>query len=301
MHRMRKGFDEFMGGRTLQVAALSAVLAGTIPGTLLAQTHKEYRFNVGPRAGLSVNNPYGSVSVRPSTGNVIVINAVLFSDKVEVDNALVGNRVEVVSHLLPGSDAQSGRIDYEILAPADASVTLHSSSGTLHAEKLQGDVSMEGAGATVDVRDVTSAHVRVKTLNGPVTLTNVQDGHIEVDSLTGKVVLRSVNGPFVQVVSTSGEISYIGDFGDHGDYRFTSHSGNIEAVVPDSTSADVTVRSVRGEVHDDIHLQPKQHSSIPTIKEGVAFVGTMGRAAVSSTVVLRSFSGKIHLRKRAAE
>jgi len=298
---MQKGFDEFMGGRTLQAAALSAVLAGiTMTGTLLAQTHKEYRFNVGPRAGLSVNNPYGSVSVRPATGNVIVINAVLSSDKVEVDNALVGNRVEVVSHLLPGADAQSGRIDYEILAPADASVTLHSSSGTLHAEKLQGDVSMEGAAATVEVRDVTSAHVRVKTLNGPVTLTNVQDGHVEVDSLSGRVMLRSVNGPFVQVVSTSGEISYIGDFGDHGDYRFTSHSGNIEAVVPDSTSADVTVRSVRGEVHDDIHLQPKQHPSFP-IKEGVAFVGTMGRAAVSSTVVLRSFSGKIHLRKRAAE
>jgi DUF4097 and DUF4098 domain-containing protein YvlB len=290
-----------MGGRTLQAAALSAVLAGTtMTGTLLAQTHKEYRFNVGPRAGLSVNNPYGSVSVRPATGNVVVINAVLFSDKVEVDNALVGNRVEIQSHLLPGADAQSGRVDYEILAPADASVTLHSSSGTLHAEKLQGDISLEGAGATVEVRDVTSAHLRVKTLNGPVTLTNVQDGHIEVDSLSGKVMLRSVNGSFVQVVSTSGEISYVGDFGDHGDYRFTSHSGNIEAVVPDSTSADVTVRSVRGEVHDDIHLQPKQHSSFP-IKEGVAFVGTMGRAAVSSTVVLRSFSGKIHLRKRAAE
>jgi DUF4097 and DUF4098 domain-containing protein YvlB len=290
-----------MGGRTLQAAALGAVLAGTtMTGTLLAQTHKEYRFNVGPRAGLSVNNPYGSVSVRPATGNVVVINAVLSSDKVEVDNALVGNRVEIQSHLLSGADAQSGRVDYEILAPADASVTLHSSSGTLHAEKLQGDISLEGAGATVEVRDVTSAHLRVKTLNGPVTLTNVQNGHIEVDSLSGKVMLRSVNGSFVQVVSTSGEISYIGDFGDHGDYRFTSHSGNIEAVVPDSTSADVTVRSVRGEVHDDIHLQPKQHSSFP-IKEGVAFVGTMGRAAVSSTVVLRSFSGKIHLRKRAAE
>jgi DUF4097 and DUF4098 domain-containing protein YvlB len=290
-----------MGGRTLQAAALSAVLAGTtMTGTLLAQTHKEYRFNVGPRAGLSVNNPYGSVSVRPSTGNVVVINAVLTSDKVEVDNALVGNRVEIQSHLLPGADAQSGRVDYEILAPADASVTLHSSAGTLHAEKLQGDVSLEGAGATVDVRDVTSAHLHVKTLNGPVTLTNVQDGHIEVDSLSGRVLLRSVSGPFVQVVSTSGEISYIGDFGDHGDYRFTSHSGNIEAVVPDSTSADVTASSVKGEIHDDIHLQPKQHTPF-AIKQGVAFVGTMGRAAVSSTVVLRSFSGKIHLRKRAAE
>jgi DUF4097 and DUF4098 domain-containing protein YvlB len=290
-----------MSGRAIELAAISAVLAGTMmSGTLLAETHKELRFTVGPRAGVSVNNPYGSVSVKPSTGNLVVINAVISSDRVEVDNALVGNRVEIESHLLPGADAQSGRVDYDILAPADASITLHSSSGTLHAEKLHGDVSLEGAAATVDVRDITSAHVHVKTLNGPVTLTNVQDGHVEVDSLSGNVTLRSVNGPLVQVVSTSGGISYIGDFGDHGDYRFTSHSGDIEAVVPDSTSADVTARSVRGEVHDDIPLQPKQHTSF-VLKEGVALWGTMGRAAVSSTVVLRSFNGKIHLRKRAAE
>ena len=290
-----------MSGRSLQLAATGAVLAGTmISGTLLAQARKEFRFNVGPRAGVSVNNPYGSVSVKPSVGNVVVINALTSSDKVEVDNTVVGNRVDVQSHLLPGSDAQSGRVDYEILAPADASITLHSTSGTLRAEKLHGDVSLEGAGATVDVRDITNAHVHVRTPNGPVTLTNIQDGHVEVDSLSGNVTLRSVNGPLVQVVSTSGGISYIGDFGDHGDYRFTSHSGDIEAVVPDSTSADVSARSVRGEVHDDIPLQPKQHTSF-VIKEGVALWGTMGRAAASSTVVLRSFNGKIHLRKRAAE
>jgi len=290
-----------MSGHTIQLATISAVLAGTImSGTLLAETHKEYRFNVGPRAGVSVNNPYGSVSVKPSTGNIVVINAVLSSDRVEVDNALVGNRVEVQSHLLPGADAQSGRVDYEILAPADASITLHSSTGSLRAEKLHGDVSLEGAAATVDVRDITNAHVHIKTLNGPVTLTNVQDGHVEIDSLSGNVTLRSVNGPLIQVVSTSGGISYVGDFGDHGDYRFTSHSGDIDAIVPGSTSADVSARSVRGEVHDDIPLQPKQHTSF-VLKEGVALWGTMGRAAVSSTVVLRSFSGKIHLRKRASE
>jgi DUF4097 and DUF4098 domain-containing protein YvlB len=290
-----------MSGRTIQLVAISAVMAGTFTsGTLLAQTHKEYRFNVGPRAGVSVNNPYGSISVRPSSGNVVIINAVLSSDKVEVDNAMVGNRVEVQSHLLSGADPQSGRVDYQILAPADASITLHSSTGALHAEKLHGDMSLEGAAATVDVRDITSAHVHVKTLNGAVTLTNVQDGHVEVDSLSGNVTLRNVNGPLVQVVSTSGGISYVGDFGDHGDYRFTSHSGDIEAVVPDNTSADVSARSVRGELHDDIPLQPKQHTSF-VLKEGVALWGTMGRAAVSSTVVLRSFSGKIHLRKRAAE
>ena len=272
-----------------------------LAATAVAETHKkEYRFNVGPRAGISVNNPYGSISVKPATTSVVVVNAVLYSNKVEVDDTATGNRVEVQSHLLPGADAQSGRVDYEILVPADASVTLHSSSGTLHAERLHGDVTLEGAGAIVDVRDINDAHLHVKTLNGPVTLTNVQDGHVEIDSLSGNVTLNGVTGPLVQVISTSGGIHYLGDFGDRGEYRLTSHSGDIEAIVPDSTSADVSARSVRGEVHDDIPLQPKQHTSY-VMQQGRAFWGTMGRAAVSSTVVLRSFSGKIHLRKRSAK
>jgi len=285
-----------MSGRTIELVVVGAMLAGT----LAAQTHKDYRFNVGPKAGVSVNNPFGSVSVKPATGNVVVINAVLYSDKVEVDNNLVGNRVEIQSHLLPGGDADSGRVDYEILVPADASITLHSSTGSLHAEKLHGDVTLEGAAATVDVRDISNAHVHVKTLNGPVTITNVQDGHVEVDSLSGEVTLTSVTGPLVQVISTSGGINYIGDFGDRGEYRLTSHSGNIEATVPGSTSADVSARSVRGEVHDDIPLQPKTHTWFPT-NNGSAFWGTMGQTTMSSTVVLRSFSGKIHLRKRASK
>jgi len=282
--------------RIIQWAAIGALLTGA----MLAESHKEYRFNVAAKAGVSVNNPYGSISVKPSTGNVVVINALLYSDRVEVDKNLAGNRVEIQSHLLPGADAQSGRVDYEILVPADASITLHSSPGPLRAERLHGDVTLEGAAATVEIRDITGAHVHVKTLNGPVTLTNVQDGHVEVDSLSGAVTLNGVTGPLVQVISTSGSISYIGDFGDRGEYRLTSHSGNIEATVPESTSADVSARSVRGEVHDDIPLQPKSHTWF-VVKEGSAFWGTMGRAAVSSTVVLRSFSGKIHLSKRTAK
>jgi DUF4097 and DUF4098 domain-containing protein YvlB len=289
-----------MSGRTIRQVGLGAVVVIVAVGTLVAESHKEYRFNVGPKAGLSVNNPYGSISVKPSTGSTVVISALLHSDKVEVDNNQNGNRVDVQSHLLSGADSESGRVDYEILVPSDASVTLHSSTGTLHAEKLHGDVTLEGAGATVDVRDISNAHVHVKTLNGAVTLTNVQEGHVEVDSLSGLVTLDHVTGPLVQVISTSGGINYAGDFGDGGEYRLTSHSGDIEAVVVDTTSAEVSARSVNGEVRDDIPLQPKTHSWFD-VQAGRAFMGTMGRAAASSTVVLRSFSGKIHLRKRSAK
>jgi hypothetical protein len=298
-------------GKSRKMGGIGATMAGTIMveavmfgsltvGTLFAENRKEYHFNVGPKSGLSVNNPYGSISVKPSEGNTVVINAILHSDKVEVDNTQAGNRVEIQSHLLPGADPDSGRIDYEILAPADASITLHSSTGTLHAEKLHGDMTLEGAAATVDVREISNAHVHVKTLNGSVSLTDVQDGHVEVDSLSGPVTLDHVTGPLVQVISTSGGINYTGDFGDGGEYRLTSHSGDIEAIVADNTSAEVSARSVNGEVRDDIPLQPKTHSWFD-IQQGRAFMGTMGRVASSSTVVLRSFSGKIHLRKRSAK
>ena len=282
-----------MSTRTIKLVVVGAMVAGT----LVAESHKEWHFNVGPKAGVSVNNPYGSISVKPSNNNTVVINAVLHSDKVEVDNRQNGNRVDVQSHLLPGADATSGRVDYEVFVPADASVTLHSTTGPLRAEKLHGDVSLEGSAATVDVRDVADAHVHVKTLTGPVTLSNIHDGHVEVDSLSGLVTMTSVTGQLVQVISTSGHIIYIGDFGSGGEYRLTSHSGDIDATVPESTSADVSARSVRGEVQDDVPLQPRSHISWAPIKQGSAFVGTMGKAA--SSVVLRTFSGKIHLKKRA--
>jgi DUF4097 and DUF4098 domain-containing protein YvlB len=280
--------------RATRLFAIGAIVATT----LTAQSRKEYHFAVGPKSGVSVNNPYGSIFVRPSINNRVVVDAVLHSDKVEVDNSQNGNRVDIQSHLLDGADPETGRVDYELQVPPDASITLHCSSGSLHAERLHGDVSLEGAGAAVDVRDISNAHVHVKTMNGAVSLTNIQNGHVEVDSLSGDVTLNGVTGPLVQVVSTSGHINYIGDFGNSGEYRLTSHSGDIDASIPEWTSADVSARSVRGEVHDDIPLQPKAHTWFP-IDKGRAFAGTMGRVAVSSTVVLRTFSGKIHLRKRS--
>jgi len=179
-------------------------------------------------------------------------------------------------------------------APADASVTLRSSTGLLHAEGLHGDVTLEGSQANVEVRDIANAHVHVRTLNGSVSLNNIRNGHVEVTSVGGDVVLNAVNGPLVQVNSTSGKIHYEGDFGSSGEYMLTSHSGDIEASAPTDASFDVTARSVRGKVENDFLLEPKHTPFV--VRAGSAFAGTMNKAA--SSVRLFSFSGKIHLKKR---
>ena len=260
-----------------------------------AEMKKEYRFNVGPRASVSVVNQYGPITVKPSSNSQVVVTAILHSDKAEVDNYQSGNRVDIKSHLLPGANSESGRIDYEITIPADASITLYSPTGPLRAEKLQGDVSLEGSGASVDVHDVSDAHVHVKTMNGPVTLTNIHDGHVEITSVSGSVSLTEVSGPLVQVSSTSGRILYDGDFGSSGQYSLISHSGDIEATIPAYASFDVTARSVTGKVENDFPFQPKSHTNFAVIP-GSSFAGTIGKAA--SSVVLKTFSGRIRLKKK---
>jgi len=266
---------------------LAAVMAA-------GQNRQEYHFTVGHHANLSVINHYGPISVRSTPGKQVIVNVVLSSDKVEVDHSQSGNRVDILSHLLAGADEQSGRVDYEVLVPPDTSVTLHSTTGPLRAEKLNGDLTVESSTANIEIRDISAAHVHIRTLNGPVALTNIRDGHVEITSISGDVTMNAVNGPLVQVNSASGKILYDGDFGAGGEYLLTSHTGDIEATAPAYASIDVTARSVQGKVENDFPLQPKHTPFV--VKAGSAFAGTVGKAA--SSVKLLSFSGRIHLKKR---
>jgi DUF4097 and DUF4098 domain-containing protein YvlB len=278
-----------------QRAAMFAVVILVVVAFAAAETtRKEMNFKVGHHASVSIINPYGPISVKPGSGKQVVVTAIFYSDKVEVDQSKTGHRISIFSHLLEGANADTGRVDYEVLVPADANVTLHSTTGPLHVEKLRSDVILEGSTAVVDVRDLTSGNIHIQTLNGPVTLTNVRDGHVEITSVSGDVALNAVNGSMVHVNSSSGKIHYDGDFGDSGDYSLTSHSGDIEAIAPAYASIEVVARSVQGKVENDFPLQPEHTSFVA--RAGSAFAGTMGEAA--SSVKLLSFSGKIHLKKR---
>jgi DUF4097 and DUF4098 domain-containing protein YvlB len=280
--------------RLQQTAIVTLALATCLASVAIAESRKEYRFNVGPNANISVDTQYGAISAKPGTGTEVVVTAISQSDKTEVDNQQRGNRIEIASHLFPGADSQTGRVDYELQIPADATLNLRSSTGPLSAADLKGDLTFEGTDAVVDVRNVSNGHVHVTTMRGPITLSDVSNGHIEISSISGTVTMKSVTGPFVRASCGRGNIFYDGDFGSGGDYKFTTHSGNIEAIVPGNTSADFSAHSIMGKVHNELDLIP-QHTRYAA-EQGRSFFGTVGQAA--SKVVLHSFSGKIRLKQR---
>lgn len=272
----------------LAVIAFMAILAS-------AETRKELRFPVNGKANVSVDTPYGAVTVKSGAANQVLVTAILASDKVELDNGQKGDRIELESHVLKGGDEQTGRVDYELTVPPAATVSLRSSAGpSFSLERLRGDVSVEGANSKVDIRNCSNGHLHVRTMNGPITLTDVRDAHVELVSISGDIHLNSVTGHLVQVNTTSGKIFYDGDFGSAGDYNFTTHSGNIEALVPAGASADFNAHSVQGDVQSDVSLAPREHPMFPVVA-GRSFFGTVGKAA--SEVVFKSFSGKIRLKQ----
>jgi hypothetical protein len=277
-----------------QSGVATLVMVACLSAAAFAGNIKEYRYTVGPNANISVDTQYGAIAVKSGAGNAVIVTATLKSGDVEVDQQQTGNRIEIASHLLQGAGQSTGQVDYELVIPADATLNLRSSTGPLSVERMHGDLTLEGADAAVNVRNVENGHVHVRTMRGTITLTEVRNGHVELSSISGDVHLKSVTGPLVQVNSGSGKIFYDGDFGSGGDYRFTTHSGDIEALVPVDVSAGFRAHSVLGRVQHDFPLLPK-HSRYSE-EVGRSFVGNSGQAA--SEVVLRSFSGKIRLKQR---
>jgi len=274
---------------------LGLVVALATCSAFAADKQKEFRYNAGPGASLTVVNEFGSVTVRPGAGRQVVIAATLHSDKVEVDSSQKGNRIEVHSRLLASPKSDDARVDYEIRVPADIMLSVRADDGPIRVEGVRGDLTLEGDAAEVTVQDCGNGHVHVRTVKGPIHLSNISNGHVEVTSVGGDVALNAVTGPKVTVSTTKGNIRYSGDFAGGGDFILNSHSGDIEVTLPTSASVDLSARSISGSVQQDFPLQQKTHTSFqPT--PGRSFAGTSNTGA--SSVQLRSFSGKIRVKKQ---
>src|SRR6476646_8283799 len=251
-----------------------------------AQDKKEFTYNVGPRAVVSITNNYGPITVKPSGSRQVVVETVSHSDAVSLVNEQHENRIELRS-----ASTRSGTdlVDYTVLVPVDAFVSLRSSDGTLRVQGLRGDVILEAAAASVEVTDISDAHLHVKTLSGPITLTDIRHSHLDIHSVSGNVNIRNVTGPFVEVSSGSGRISYQGDPGSAGEYLLSSHSGDLDVSIPASALVDIKARSIKGQSDPEFPMANSFSSAGPgnlLLKPGMV---------AGSRFELRSFRGKIHL------
>jgi len=250
-----------------------------------AQEKNDLTYIVGPRSVISVTNNYGAITVKPSGNFRVIVTTDAHANVITFMNEQHDNRIELrSSSSRPGTNL----VDYTVLVPADACLSLRSSGGSLHVEGLNGDLMLESVSAPVEVSDITDAHLHVKTVSGPIRLKNIRDTRIDIHSVNGDIDIRNVSGPSVEASSQRGRISFEGDPGPGGEYLLFSHFGNLDVSIP--ARAPVQISTIILKNADSAFASAP---SIPPASPGSSLVkpGLIN----ASRFVVRSFSGKIHL------
>jgi DUF4097 and DUF4098 domain-containing protein YvlB len=252
-----------------------------------AQEKRVFSYTVGPGAVISISNNYGPITVKPSGSGQVTVETLSHSDEVSLVNEQHGDRIALRSM---SSRQGTNLVDYTVLVPVAAFVSLRSSDGALRAQGLRGDVVLEATSGSVDVTDISDAHLHVKTLSGPITLADIRNSHLDIHSVRGNVKLHDVTGPSVEVNSGSGRITYAGDPGRVGEYLLTSHTGDLEISIPASAWVEIKARSIKSQSDPEF----------PTVNNApmMGQINLMGKPSkIGSRFELRSFSGKIHLKR----
>lgn len=153
-------------------------------------------------------------------------------------------------------------------------------------EGLAGDVTIQTTSNPIEIMNLDDAYIHVKTLDGSVTLTAVRNSHVYVQSLNGPINISNAPGSWVEANSTGGRITYDGDPGTGGDYRLSSHSGDVDVSIPESAFVEIQTDGQSGQSPNETGTQTRRNS--PFLRRG-----SLERAHFE----LRSFTGKVRLER----
>jgi DUF4097 and DUF4098 domain-containing protein YvlB len=260
----------------------------------LAQ-HLEKQFTVQAHPLITLHNPSGTVIISSWDKPTVTVVADHSSQKIEIDAEQVGNRVDIVTHLLAENISPDElRANYVITVPEDSELQVHSDSGSVAISKILGDMSVETVAAGVDAEDI-GGYMVVQTVGGSFQCMRCT-GRIEVHSISGDLRLVDDHSSNIFAQTATGNILLDGDFLPNGVYRLKNYSGPINVRFSAGDSFDVNATSLYGKVDNQAKLVPPSHPNQRPPRFAKSLFGSLnqGRAKLE----LSSFNGTINIHKR---
>jgi hypothetical protein len=204
-----------------------------------------------------------------------------------------------------GGDSINVSVDYKVWVPDQAAVELRSVSGDVRVAPVgglakigcvSGNVDLLGAvGTDVDLvsGDLTLENIAgdayLKTVSGNIKATRV-NGSVEAEAVSGDIVLRDVSdAQTVNAKNVSGNITYVGRIKAGGRYELKTHSGDVRMTIPADSEFDFDANTFSGDIDSNFEIRVVGKISPREVH------GTVGKGG--ATVVLKSFSGNVDLKK----
>jgi len=194
-------------------------------------------------------------------------------------------------------------VDFTISVPRTMALNLHGVStdvfledvrGEVTVETIEGEISLQGGNGSINVHTVEGeivirdarGTIRASTAEDDITIINVV-GEIFAETFEGDIVLDDVDSGSVQGSTLDGDIHYSGTVHDGGQYRLTTHDGDVRMVIPANANATVVVASVDGDFETDFPIEVTDYHGGHRLK----FVLGSGVAQAE----LETFDGSIEL------
>jgi DUF4097 and DUF4098 domain-containing protein YvlB len=234
-----------------------------------ADIHLEKTLAAG--STVSVHNISGDVRVVAGNGSKVEINGYKHGNRRYYDDATI----EVV-------ESPDGISICAMFKDADMECTARGLR--VHDSDHDHDLDID-----IEVTLPKSMVVSANSVSGDVSVIGAE-GFVKGGSVSGDVVMQHLRASSVAAGSVSGDIDVTIDaFTGAGDLSFKSVSGDVTVMLPAGTDADVTMRSVSGDLDTDFPLTLNGRMDRHALE---ARIGKGGRqlevATVSGDVRLRS-------------
>ncbi|NUT40132.1 MAG: DUF4097 family beta strand repeat protein [Thermoactinospora sp.] len=122
-------------------------------------------------------------------------------------------------------EAMSCLVHYLVRVPADTDIEAITGSGSLHVNRLRGDLTLTSENGTIDMAEIWSPQVRARSDRGHIFSFGMLSDSVDAETVTGSVRLSFDKAP--------------------GQVRAAVQTGDeIEIQVPEGTAYDVAVEAV---------------------------------------------------------
>ncbi len=187
-----------------------------------ASSDETQTFTISTPGNLVINNPYGFVTIKGTTGNQVKVriqkdahgfskeNAEENLKKMVVEIEQEGNTINVNVPEPSGIVVNYPFVDFTVEVPEDTAISVDNKMGELNVKNIANDLLLHSNFGNVDVTDIKNGSLSVSSKAGSIKVQQVSsDEHpVELTSDFGSIDLMDARSSQVNVSSNNGEVSF---------------------------------------------------------------------------------------------
>lgn len=267
-------------------------------------------FPVTADVDVEIENVSGSVEVEVWDRNEVRVVAELGDDTEGLDIQAEADEIRIEVEVPEHSGRWRSRdinSEIKVWVPAGASVDVETVSADIEVRGVNGDIDLESVSGDIDA-DGEPATADMSTVSGSIEFSGARtavdaetvSGTIRLDGVAGRVDAATVSGGIkveanavsrADFESVSGSIHFRGTLDRDARLDASSHSGNVEIILPASTAASFEVETFAGDIRSEFGGEVRRTSRYAPGRELYHSTGSDAKISVET------FSGNVYLGK----